>query len=193
MPAPLLVLAAMAVQPATLHAAPPAPSNDARLRLEPWADLGLGLGAPPSPLEARMGLDARLKLGRGTAVFSSFASAPLGVAPGATPTAPWVEDLSRTISPTAGRGMRVGAGIGYGLYLGNPTVPRGELFVFYDQALKRRLVDPASRLPKQGGGRFGLRGTLFLSEELGLVLGADVGSSWSVGLSLVYRPNCRWW
>jgi hypothetical protein len=80
----------------------------------------------------------------------------------------------------------------FGVYLGSPGNPHGEVSVFYDH----RHDDYAAGLMMPGIvsgvlGHFGMGGTFYVTERLGIGAEAQVGSAVLAGLSLRYRGGMR--
>lgn len=79
-------------------------------------------------------------------------------------------------------------GFGFGMYLGAPGEPGGEVTVYYDH----RHDDFAAGLKARGLGsgvigHFGLRSRYYLGEHWGLAGSAEVGSALVLGLGLAFR------
>jgi hypothetical protein len=79
-----------------------------------------------------------------------------------------------------------------GVYLGSPGDPHGEVSLFYDH----RHDDYAAGLLMRGIvsgvlGHFGLGGTFYMTERLGIGVEAQLGSAVVAGLSLRYRGGMR--
>ena len=77
---------------------------------------------------------------------------------------------------------------GFGMYLGFPGTPQGEITVFYDH----RHDDFAAGLKLTGlgsgvAGHFGADARLFLTRQWGVAAEAAVGSSYLTGLSILFR------
>ena len=80
------------------------------------------------------------------------------------------------------------ARFGYGIYVGWPGAPHGEVMVYYDH----RHDDFAAGLKLPGlasgvAGHFGMDARLYFSEQWGARLEAAVGSAYVVGASLLFR------
>jgi hypothetical protein len=79
---------------------------------------------------------------------------------------------------------------GYGMYLGFPGSPRGEVTIYYDH----RHDDFAAgfKMPGLGSGtigHFGAEGRLFLTDHWGVAAETAFGSAYVMGLSILYRQG----
>jgi hypothetical protein len=77
---------------------------------------------------------------------------------------------------------------GYGIYIGRPAYPRGEVLVYYDH----RHDDFAAgwKIPGVGGGvggHVGAEGSLYFNDRWGALVDAQIGSALLAGASVLYR------
>ena len=84
------------------------------------------------------------------------------------------------------------ARFGFGMYLGGPQAPDGELLLYYDHRHDDFAAGLLSSLPTSGvPGHMGLDAQLFVSERWGVAGQAQIGSALVSGLSLVFREDLR--
>lgn len=77
---------------------------------------------------------------------------------------------------------------GYGVYIGRPSYPRGEVMVYYDH--RRDDFAAGLKIARVGSGIFGhmgLEGKLYFNDQWGALLDAQMGSAYLAGLSVLYR------
>jgi len=77
---------------------------------------------------------------------------------------------------------------GFGVYVGRPSYPRGEVMVYYDH----RHDDFAAGWKMTGigsgvGGHAGLEGKLYFNDQWGALAEAQVGSAYLGGVSILFR------
>jgi hypothetical protein len=123
----------------------------------------------------------RLDMGRvGPSLRGSFAEMSLGIALQAY--------AYRVRGTTADLGELLLARFSYGMYVGWPGAPRGEISVYYDH----RHDDFAAGLKLTGLGsgvigHFGADARYFLTDNFGLAAEFAVGSAYVTGLSILFR------
>lgn len=126
-------------------------------------------------------LSGRLDMRRvGPSLRGSFAEAGFGSAVSA-----YEYRMSRA---AADLGQLFLGRFGYGMYLGWPGAPRGEVSVYYDHRHDGFAAGlKVSGLGSGVAGHFGIRARYYLSDELGVVAEAAAGSAYVTGFSLVFR------
>jgi hypothetical protein len=82
------------------------------------------------------------------------------------------------------------ARFGYGMYVGWPGSPRGEVMIYYDH--RHDGFTAGFKMPGLGSGvigHFGAEGRLFVSDHLGVAAELAFGSAYVTGLSILYRQG----
>jgi len=130
-----------------------------------------------------VGVAGRLDMARiGPSLRGSFAEMSVGWA---------LQTYSyRARGTTADVGELLLARFGYGMYLGFPGSPRGEVMIYYDH----RHDDFAAGFKMRGLGsgvigHFGAEGRLFVTDHWGVGAEAAFGSAYVTGLSILYRQG----
>jgi hypothetical protein len=127
-------------------------------------------------------------------------------------------DLQRVAKPLAGSFLEVGLGgavqrfsweipgqdvpadletmllarFGFGMYVGGPSAPDGELLLYYDHRHDDFAAGLLSSLPTSGVlGHFGCDARVFATDHWGVAGQAQVGSALVTGLSLVFREDLQ--
>jgi len=80
------------------------------------------------------------------------------------------------------------ARFGYGIYIGWPGAPRGEVMMYYDH--RHDGFAAGLKIPGLGSGvagHFGLEGHAYLSDHWGVAAEAVAGSAYVTGVSLLFR------
>lgn len=84
------------------------------------------------------------------------------------------------------------ARFGFGMYIGGPSAPDGELLLYYDHRHDGYAAGLLSTLPTSGVlGHFGFEGHVFATERWGIGGQAQIGSALVAGLSLLFREDMR--
>jgi len=138
-----------------------------------------------STLTAELSISGRLDMQRVAASLEgSFAEAGFGLA---------LQNYRYDVKGAASDiGELLLARFGYGMYVGWPGKPRGEVMVYYDH----RHDDFAAGLkipgiPSGVAGHFGVQARAYVTSELGFAAEAAAGSAYLVGASVLVRLGDR--